>query len=319
MEEAPADDVESIVISSKGVALSEAALRLAIDKRVQLVHAYHSGWPYAFTIPTFLSGSVETRREQFLAYRDERGVELAKAFVVGKLMNQTNLLKLLSKSRRRTMTKVAEDLYGLAIGIQHIVEKVRDEIRGRDIDLLRLEIMNLEAGGAKFYWSGIAAIAPREFGFTGRDPGKSDPLNILLNYGYGILYSEIWKAVFYAGLDPFAGFLHADRPGKPSLVLDLIEEFRQQVVDRSLLTLMTRRKLDDLNIFEEDRFEGGKPILSKPVRHRVTDAIVDRLTGEVTFGGKKLPLANFIHHQAREIARYLRRTVRAYAPFIQGW
>jgi len=57
-------------------------------------------------------------------------------------------------------------------------------------------------------------------------------VNSALNYGYGILYGQVWGAVMNAGFEPFAGFLHLDRPGKPSLVLDLIEEFRQPIVDR---------------------------------------------------------------------------------------
>ena len=57
-------------------------------------------------------------------------------------------------------------------------------------------------------------------------------MNALLNYGYGILYSQVWSALTLAGLEPFAGFLHVDRPGKPSLVLDFIEEFRQPIVDQ---------------------------------------------------------------------------------------
>src|SRR5439155_51969 len=60
-------------------------------------------------------------------------------------------------------------------------------------------------------------------------------VNASLTYGYGILYSQVWGAVLNAGLEPFAGFLHVDRPGKPSLVLDLTEEFRQPVVDRAVI------------------------------------------------------------------------------------
>ena len=317
-EEVPADDVEAIVLMSKGVAVSEDAVRLAIDRRVQIVHAYHSGWPYAFTIPTFLSGSVETRRQQFLAYSDERGVELAKAFVIGKLTNQSNLLKLLSKSRQRTQPRLANELYGHAVGVDHVADRL-GEIRGFEVDAVRLDIMNLEAGAARFYWSGIARVLPSELGFRGRDPGGTDPFNVLLNYGYGILYGEVWKAVYYAGLDPFAGFLHADRPGKPSLVLDLIEEFRQQVVDRSIVSLIARRRLGDEGIFEEGLPEGEKPILSKAVRHLVAEAIVKRLGDEVAFEGKKLALSSIILRQARKVARYLRGTIRAYTPFVQRW
>src|SRR5204862_398077 len=70
--------------------------------------------------------------------------------------------------------------------------------------------------------------------------GATDPLNAALNYGYGILYAQVERALLLAGLDPYAGFLHADRPGKPSLVLDLIEEFRQAVVDRTLIGQVNR-------------------------------------------------------------------------------
>ncbi|MER3513307.1 MAG: CRISPR-associated endonuclease Cas1, partial [Chloroflexota bacterium] len=60
------------------------------------------------------------------------------------------------------------------------------------------------------------------------------------NYGYGILYGQVERALVLAGLDPYAGFIHVDRPGKPSLVLDLIEEFRQAVVDRTVLGLVNK-------------------------------------------------------------------------------
>jgi CRISPR-associated protein Cas1 len=74
---------------------------------------------------------------------------------------------------------------------------------------------------------------PEQYDWPGREGrGAQDPLNSLLNYGYGILYGQVEQAIILAGLDPYAGFLHADRPGKPSLTLDLIEEFRQVAIDR---------------------------------------------------------------------------------------
>ncbi len=73
-----------------------------------------------------------------------------------------------------------------------------------------------------------------------RTQGATDPLNSALNYGYGILYGAVERACVLAGLDPYAGFLHVDRPGKPSLVLDLIEEFRQPVVDKTVLGMVNK-------------------------------------------------------------------------------
>src|SRR5439155_18817820 len=71
-------------------------------------------------------------------------------------------------------------------------------------------------------------------------PGASDLLNSALNYDYGILYFQVEHARTLAGLDPYGGFLHADRPGKPSLVLDLIEEFRQIIVDRTIIGMVNK-------------------------------------------------------------------------------
>ena len=92
------------------------------------------------------------------------------------------------------------------------------------------------------YWREIARMLPDEVGFAGREhEGPGDAVNAALNYGYGILYSHVWGAVMNAGLESFAGFLHVDRSGKPSMVLDLVEEFRQPVVDRAILTWLNKR------------------------------------------------------------------------------
>lgn len=82
--------------------------------------------------------------------------------------------------------------------------------------------------------------------FEGREHrGATDQVNAALNYGYGILYAQVWGAIMNAGLEPFAGFLHVDRPGKPSLVLDLIEEFRQPLVDRPVIAAFNKASPDD--------------------------------------------------------------------------
>jgi hypothetical protein len=84
-------------------------------------------------------------------------------------------------------------------------------------------------------------MLPDALGFAGRShQGATDAVNAALNYGYGILTAHVWGAVMNAGLEPFAGFLHVDRSGKPSLVLDLMEEFRQPVVDRPILSWLNK-------------------------------------------------------------------------------
>jgi CRISPR-associated protein Cas1 len=110
----------------------------------------------------------------------------------------------------------------------------------------------------------------------------------MLNYGYGILYGNVWGAILNAGLEPFAGFLHVDRPGKPSLVLDLVEEFRQPVVDRAILSAV--------NLGINVRMENG--LLDRESREMVGARVCDRLVSAERHQGKEYQLRSIIQMQA---------------------
>jgi CRISPR-associated protein Cas1 len=318
VKEIVADDVDSIICCSSGVAFSASALNLAIQNNVQVIFARYSGWPYAVLMPAAMTGSVKARREQFVAYNDERGFILAKKFVAGKLANQANLLKLMAKNRRQTDPTLSERLYEAGRTIDGIYTKV-DKEQGFKIDDKRQDLMKLEAEAARFYWDAIRQVLPAELGFTGRiTRGASDPFNAMLNFGYQtILFPEVWKAVSYAGLDFYAGYLHADRPGKPSLVLDLMEEFRQQVVDRTLIGLVTKNVIKPNEIITVEITEGGRA-LKREVVKTLLGSFQERLDTEVMFDGQRGPVKNFIHHQARRVVRFLLREAD-YTPFTLGW
>ncbi len=318
IKEIVADEVDSIICCSSGVAFSASALALAVQNNIQVVFARYSGWPYAILMPASMTGSVRARREQFTAYNDERGFILAKRFVSGKLTNQANLLKLMAKNRRQTDPTPSERLYEAGKAIDQINMKV-DKEHGLRINDKRQDLMNLEAEAARFYWEAIRQILPAEFGFTGRETrGARDPFNAMLNFGYQtILFPEVWKAVSYAGLDFYAGYLHADRPGKPSLVLDLMEEFRQQVVDRTLIGLITKNVIKPHEIVAAETVEEGR-VLNKEAIKTLLTGFQERLDTEVMFDGQRSSIKGFIHHQARRVARFLLREAD-YAPFTLGW
>ena len=317
-KEVLADEVDSIICCSSGVAMSASALDLAVQNNIQVVFARYSGWPYAVLMPSSMTGSVRARREQFIAYNDERGFILSKKFIAGKLINQANLLKLMAKNRRQTDPALAERLYNAGKAIDEVYEKI-DKEHSLNIDEKRQQLMNLEAEGARFYWDAIRQILPSELGFTGRETrGARDPFNAMLNFGYQtILFPEVWKAVSYAGLDFYAGYLHADRPGKPSLVLDLMEEFRQQLVDRTLVGLITRNVIKPDEILAAEAAEEGR-VLSKDVIKVLLASFQERLDSEVMFNGQKGSLKNFIHLQPRCVVRFLLKEAD-YAPFCLGW
>jgi CRISPR-associated protein Cas1 len=310
--EFPATEVDRIIISSSGATVSSAALHLAVENRVPVAFTYRSGHPFGFLTPTIGHGTVLTRRSQYLEFGSELATELAKGFVIGKLRNQKRLLKVWARTRTRTYPSISDMLYKLS---EQVSEKEQEilELTGQLNKDLRLSIMNLEGLAASAYWTGVSEILPPIFGFTSRvTRGAKDPFNMILNYGYGILYSEVWSCVTRAGLDPYAGFLHVDRPGRPSLVLDVIEEFRQQVVDRPVISNFIHSP-PELPDFVEDNE------LSKTARQTVADLVIGRLSTRVQYGDKKSPLRNIMMRQAWNVSKFLKKEVSQYKPFFLKW
>ena len=157
----------------------------------------------------------------------------------------------------------------------------------------------------------MALIIPGELGWPGRETqGARDPFNAALNYGYGVLRAQVRQALLLAGLEPNAGFLHADRPGKPSLTLDLIEEFRQAVVDRTLIGQVNRG-------FVIAQDEGGR--LDGPTRKRIVEKVLERMETTEPYEGKRQPLRHILQLQARHIATFVRSERPSYEPFVMGW
>jgi CRISP-associated protein Cas1 len=171
--------------------------------------------------------------------------------------------------------------------------------------------MGAEGRAAARYWQAVALIIPTELGWPGRETqGARDPFNAALNYGYGVLRSQVRQALLLAGLEPNAGFLHADRPGKPSLTLDLIEEFRQAVVDRTLIGQVNR----GFAIVQDDQ---GR--LDGPTRKRIVEKVLERMDSTEPYEGKRQPLRHILQLQARHIATFVRGERTDYTAFVMGW
>ena len=106
----------------------------------------------------------------------------------------------------------------------------------------RMQIMGIEGKASIEYWNGVRNILPPEFDFDNRQRNADDLVNSMLNYGYAILESEVTKNILLSGLDPYCGFLHFDMPNRTSLTYDLMEEFRQQLVDKVVFTLINHNR-----------------------------------------------------------------------------
>lgn len=309
VQEVPLAGLEQINFLGEGAALSTDLIKECAERGVQINLLSHSGRPHAKLSAPTLTATIHTRREQLLAYGDERGTLLAKAFVHAKLQNQANLLRYFAKYRRTAAPDKFTFLMEKVEKIWAYREELAEIPEREPIDEVRTQILSVEAHAASEYWQGFAALLEPRYDFPGREHrGASDPVNSLLNYCYGILYSRIWGAVMLAGLEPFAGYLHADRSGKPSLILDLIEEFRQPVSDRVVLAYLGQGC--------EVKMDADK--LDEGTRQLITRRLYDRLDAQERFAGKKLPIKSIIQRQARRLASYLRRE-EEYVPFVCDW
>ena len=312
------DELRQVVFCGKA-SISTDAISLLLKNSVDVVFLSKSGDVAGRLTHPFV-GTAKTRREQYLAYNDWRSVYLAKEFVSAKIRNQAAVLGNLAKSRRDSDSALAEELRLSRSEILSVLDEV-SEIDGERIDDVREEVLGLEGKASKAYWGAIALIIPGEYRFTGRRglmPGQTryaqDSVNASLNYGYAILHSECVRAVELAGLDVYAGFLHADRAGRTSLALDLMEEFRQQIVDRAVLRLISRRQLkpdcDVVNFV---------CVLSEEQRKVLLSEILERLDTKTQFEGRSYRYSAIILNQARKIASFLRGERRSYSGFWQHW
>ncbi|MDC8448093.1 MAG: CRISPR-associated endonuclease Cas1 [Nitrospira sp.] len=306
--EFPLFRLSEVVVASRGVTLSSDLVEELCQRGIRLSFLTNGGKPYAMLSSPMLTATVVSRREQLAAIADERGVTFAKLIVGGKLTSQERLLRYFGKylkqadpERFACVDRLADQLAGLRPAV--------DRIAALRIDDVRDSLMGYEGTGGRLYWEGVREIIGQRGEFMGREHrGATDVVNSLLNYGYGILYSQVWGAVLNAGLEPFAGFLHVDRPGKPSLVLDLVEEFRQPVVDRTVIA--------HINLGEAVTLRAG--MLDEETRARYAAKILERLESTETVKGKKYQIKSIIQMQARSLCTFLRRE-GDYKPFGFKW
>nr|WP_290668288.1 CRISPR-associated endonuclease Cas1 [Ardenticatena sp.] len=309
--EAPLIHLEAVCIMSNGVSLSSDAVRACAERGIPIYFLSGSGRAYAMLYSAQLTGTVATRRAQLAAYESPLGLHLARTFALGKVRNQVNLLRYFAKNYREkdpTLFTHVHDVVSAIQDVQAEIESFRTD--GLVLEEARHTLLGLEGRAAHHYWAGVRLIMRQDFEWPGRETrGATDVFNQALNYGYGILYGWVERALLLAGLDPYGGFLHADRPGKPSLVLDSIEEFRQQVVDRALIALVNR----GVSLSQE----GTR--LDVPTRRRIAEHVLKRLETPVAYEGRRLQLKSVVQSQARHLATFLRGERDAYEPFVGTW
>jgi len=142
-----------------------------------------------------------------------------------------------------------------------------------------------------------------------------DPLHALLSFVYAIITNDMVSALEGVGLDPAVGFLHVDRPGRPTLALDLVEEFRTLVADRLVLSLINLKQVQVTGL---DSQPGGAVLMTEATRRTVLTALTQRKREEVTHPllGGKVTIGLLPHLQARLLARHIRGDLEDYPALV---
>lgn len=304
----PLSAVDGIVCFGR-VSMSPFLLGHAAESGVTISHFTENG-RFLARIEGPVSGNVRLRRAQYRASDDPlAAATVVRGLVAGKVHNQRHVL-------RRAVRDHGGDAAGLlAAGVERLDAALRriQAAPAAGVDLLR----GIEGDAATAYFAAFPALLRNAaFGFPGRRRRPPpDPLNALLSFVYVLLTHDARSALEAVGLDPAVGFLHRDRPGRPSLALDLVEEFRAWFADRLVLSLVNRGQLGPGDF---ETAETGAVSLSDGGRKTVLVAYQERKREEIRhpYTGEALPVGLLWHAQARLLAMHLRGDLDAYPPFL---
>jgi CRISPR-associated protein Cas1 len=258
-----------------------------------------------------VSGNVLLRRRQYRMADDEETMRAIAANIVsGKL---ANCRVVVNRALRDHAGKVdAAALRGASDSIGHILDHISgagsaDEVRGRE-----------GQAAAEYFrvFDHLILDQKDDFVFTGRNRRPPlDEVNALLSFVYTLLAHDVRGALETVGLDPAVGFLHRDRPGRPGLALDIMEEFRPVIADRLVLSLINRRQVGKRNF---RKAAGGAVVMDEAARKAVFAEYQSRKRDEVfhPYIKETVAIGLLFFIQANLLARYIRGDIDGYPPFF---
>lgn len=258
-----------------------------------------------------VSGNVLLRRQQYRMADDLRAsADIARNCVRGKLANSRVVMNRIVRDHR---TKIDTDAIK---GASRTIDRLIDQLdSAEDTDTIR----GIEGLGAAEYFAVFDhLIVDQKDSFKFKDRNRRpplDPVNALLSFLYTLVTHDIRSAIETVGLDPAVGFLHRDRPGRPSLALDMIEEFRPAIADRIALALINRRQITSKGFTTASN---GAVVMDDETRKTVLVEYQNRKHDEIfhQYIEEKLPIGLIFFVQANLMARFIRGDIDGYPPFF---
>ncbi|OPX70898.1 MAG: CRISPR-associated endonuclease Cas1 2 [Methanoregulaceae archaeon PtaB.Bin009] len=290
------EHVKKVLLSPEGLGLvlisgdhdlTTSAIRSLLQKGTELVLLDRYGSPEGYLLPVGKSPVIEhAERQQNVP--GSRCLAIAREIVGQAIRNKAVLMRSVMKNRQDGMPDCS---------------RLLDTLEGKARSAgSRSELFGIEGTATRHYYAGLCAVIPPSFGFYGRNRNPPrDPVNALLSYGYGILYGVIRTALVKARLSPFYGVYHAEYRHQEPLVYDFIEEFRQPVVDRVVVTMIHRRQVSS----ETFTVSPGGCRIPDDLKKLYTHAVLERLEACYQYDGKTVTFREIIDAQARLLANAL--------------
>jgi CRISPR-associated protein Cas1 len=322
-EHIPLVKIDEVVVLGE-VTMTASAIHLLLERDIEITYLGRYGQFKGRLSPPFSKNAV-LRMAQYRAHQDiVKRCELARRFVIGKLMNQRTMLQ---RYQRRIddaevkqvieqMGVLLRQLAALPLDRPHVPQRLAsgdNRIASTPLEA----ILGMEGAGSASYFNCFGKLLsdPRQWPFPGRvKRPPTDPVNALLSFGYSLLTGKVASAVQLVGFDHFVGYLHSSFYGRPALALDLVEEFRPIIVDSVVLTLLNKRMLT-LNDF---LVELGAYRLKDERRKVFFTQFEERLNEEVIHPlfGYTVTYRRCLELQARLLAKVLTGEIDEYPPLL---
>ncbi|AKB50871.1 CRISPR-associated RecB family exonuclease Cas4b [Methanosarcina barkeri str. Wiesmoor] len=279
--------------------ISLPVLRSLIEMNVPVCYFSFGGWFYGLSHGV-MSKNVDLRIHQYqTAFDSERSLAISRKMIAGKIKNCRTLL-------RRNDTEVSEKILSQLNSLE------KKASNAKEIG----QLLGIEGTAAQIYFSRFGNMLKQDLDCKFENRNKrppTDPVNAVLSYLYGILTKEVFVTLFSVGFDPYMGFYHQPKYGKPALALDLMEEFRPLIADSVALTLFNNKTVT-LEDFEITNFGVS---LKDNTKKKIISGYERRINTEITHPifGYKASYRRILEIQVRLLGRTVTKEIESYTPF----
>ena len=301
-----AKKVSDILILAKGYVTFDA-LTLLSQNNIPLISTNKYG-QIEYILYSYNQENILIKKKQYKLSENNQGIKIAKEIIKSKMNNQYYTIKTLNKNKKNKEVKE------ITAKIKRNLKKLETiEINEKqDSYLLKNTIMGIEGITSSQYWKAISLLLPQKTNFSKREHKGNDIVNAMLNYSYAILASEITKIIILEKLDPYCGFLHSDLNKRTSLTYDLIEEYRQQIVDKTVFSLINRKQITSEDIDKRTN------MLKKESKYILTKSIMNKINTQINYNDEKLTYYQIMQKQVNNFKKAIEKN-EEYKSFKIKW